>query len=92
LLYEWNATNSICMNVYTISFQFRNSTRIANVYFTTVTNGYTIYFTDVELILEFGCKASYSQKGGFSFLKTGKDLEALKIILSRQIEALELSV
>lgn len=80
------------MNVYTISFQFRNSTRIANVYFSSTTNGYTIYFTDVELILEFGCKAGYSQKTGFSFLKIGKDIDALKAILSRQLKALEPTV
>lgn len=78
-----------CMNVYTISFQFRNNTRIANVYFSTATNSYTIYFTDVELILDFGCKASYSKKSGLNFLKSSKDLEALKTVLSQQLQALE---
>jgi hypothetical protein len=76
------------MKVFTIQFRFRNSTHIANVYFSDAFNGYTIYFTDVELILEFGGKASYSKQQGLKLLKPGKDSDTLKTIIIGQIEQL----
>jgi hypothetical protein len=76
------------MKVFNIQFRFRNSTHIANVYFSNAVDGYTIYFTDVELILEFGGKASYNKTQGLKFLKSGKDFEMLKTIIMNQIEQL----
>lgn len=76
------------MKVFNIQFRFRNSTHIANVYFSNAVDGYTIYFTDVELILEFGGKASYHKLRGLKLLKPGKDSEVLKTIIIDQIEQL----
>jgi hypothetical protein len=76
------------MKVFNIRFRFRNSTHIANVCFSNAVDGYTIYFTDVELILEFGGKASYNKTYGLRFLKAGKDSEMLKNIIMHQVEQL----
>ena len=76
------------MRVFNIQFQFRNSTHFANVYFSEAIDGYTLFFTDVELILEFGGKAHYDKANGISFLKQGKDSEALKRAIVNQIERL----
>ena len=80
------------MKVFNIQFSFRNSTHIANVYFSNAIDGFTIYFTDVELILEFGGKASYNKTRGFKLLKPGKDLETLKNIIMTHIEKLTVAV
>jgi hypothetical protein len=76
------------MQVINILFEFRNSTHIANVYITSSSHFYTIYFTDVELILDFGSKASYSKQQGLQLLKTGKDAEILRDAIIRQLEQL----
>lgn len=73
------------MKVFILQFRFRNSTHIANVYFSEAVDGYTIYFTDVELILDFGGKASYNKLHGLRFLKLAKDSEILKTIILDQI-------
>lgn len=76
------------MKVFNIQFRFRNSMHIANVYFSDAIDGYMIYFTDVELILDFGGKASYNKTLGLRFLKPGKDSEILKTIITNQIQEL----
>lgn len=76
------------MKVFNIQFKFRNSTHIANVYFSEAIDGYTLYFTDVELILEFGGKAHYNKQNGLVFLKQGNDSETLKASIIGQIEQL----
>lgn len=79
------------MKAFTIQFKFRESNHVANIYYTEANNGYTIYFTDVELILEFGGKASYNKNHGLHFLKSGKDAETLKSLLSGKIDQLTLA-
>jgi hypothetical protein len=74
------------MRPFNILFQFRSSTHIANVYFSS--GRYDIYFTDVELVLEFGSKAEYTKKDGVQLLKTGSDIEELKTVITRQLEQL----
>lgn len=76
------------MKVFTIQFLFKNRSRIANVYYAETLDLYAIYFTDIELILEYGCKASYTSKSGFRFLKSGKDTEVLKSVLINQLVTL----
>ena len=71
----------LTMRTFNILFQFRNRAHIANVHFSSRSQRYTIYFTDVELILEFGSKAEYTTEGGLVLLKNGKDLEALKAVI-----------
>ncbi|MGZ3846805.1 MAG: hypothetical protein ACXVLT_11370 [Flavisolibacter sp.] len=73
------------MKVFTIQFLFKGRSRIANVYYAETQDLYTIYFTDVELILEYGCKVSYTSKEGFRFLKTGKDTQMLKSVLQNHL-------
>lgn len=76
------------MKAFNILFTFRESNHIANVYYSEAFNGYTIYFTDVELILDFGGKAFYNNNQGLHFLKAGKDVETLKALLTHKIEQL----
>ena len=57
------------MILFNILFQFDNSTHIANVSYSAKTERYTIYFTDVDLILAFGSKAEYSRLKGMKLLK-----------------------
>jgi hypothetical protein len=74
------------MQIFNISFPFRNQNRIANVQFSEATSSYTIYFTDVELVLEFGSKAEYIKAKGLELLKSGNDSELLKTAIIRQLE------
>ena len=77
------------MRFSTVVFRFRNTPRLANVYFSEAVDYYTVYFEDIDLILEFGGKAKYDKVQGLRLLKTGKDAETLKLSVIKQIEDLE---
>ena len=64
---------------FTISFFFRGHIYIASVYNSQEsTMLYTIYFTDVDLILEFGPKVEYSYNGQLHISKeTGNEAKNL---------------
>ena len=77
------------MRFSTVVFRFRNTPHLANVYFSEALDYYTVYFEDIDLILEFGGKAKYDKIQGLRLLKAGKDVEALKLSVIEQIEELE---
>jgi hypothetical protein len=75
------------MRIFNFQFRFRDHNRIAHVHVSAASEDYTLYFTDVELILEFGNKAKYSKREGVRFFKSSGDAEVLKDIISKHLEA-----
>lgn len=70
------------MKNFTICFSFRGQSHIASVYASTVLNvSYAIYFTDVELILEFGSMVEYTIDGN---LQLSKSLKENSVLLLRE--------
>ena len=74
------------MKIFNIHFYFRDHNRVAHVHMSEASDTYTVYFTDVELILEFGNKAKYNQREGVRFIKPGKDAGILGGIITKLLE------
>ena len=78
------------MKNFNILFHFRGFNRIAIVYKeeTSTTKKYSIYFTDVELVLLFGGKIECKEDGSFSTTKKVKaeDAAILQSILYDKIQ------
>jgi hypothetical protein len=64
---------------FTICFTFRGQSYVASVYHSQDNNqSYSVYFTDVDLILEFGHKVEYTSEGQ---LRVSKDNEPQAVLL-----------
>ena len=76
------------MSSFTICFSFRDQAYFASVY-RSEDNAYlyTIYFTDVDLILEFGSKVEYRNNGE---LQLAKEIDADSRFLLQQVLAEQL--
>ncbi len=58
------------MSSFTISFTFRGQSYVASIYQSGAQpNLYSVYFTDVELIFEFGSKVEYTHDGKLQLSK-----------------------
>lgn len=70
------------MSNFIIRFSFRGKSHIASVYPSKQTaSSYSVYFTDVELVLEFGSKVEYTKNGS---LKISKDHEKKSVLLLQE--------
>ena len=80
------------MQTFNILFYYLSQPHIASVQYNPFTSSYTIYFTDVELILEFGSKAELNSKGEFNTTKEGvtNNLDNLKEVIKQELDKISL--
>jgi hypothetical protein len=75
------------MHSFNIVFYYTGNPHIASIQYNSFQNAYTIYFTDVELILEFGNKAELLQNGELLLqkVKSSKEQNFLKEAILEQL-------